>query len=161
FTTYLVDPHVVTEKLPELRPSVFMSVPSVWEKLAIKAQAEPVDRQRDKLMEITGGRLRFCLSGGAGLKREIKEFFHRSGLLIIEGYGLTEASPTLTMNRPDAYRFDTVGKVFPRVQVKLAEDGEILAKGDSVFLGYHKDPGATKEAFTEDGWFKTGDVGRF
>jgi long-chain acyl-CoA synthetase len=161
FTTYLVDPHLVVDKLPELRPSVFMSVPSVWEKLAVRAQAEPPERQRDKLMEITGGRLAFCLSGGAGLKREVKEFFYRSGILVIEGYGLTETSPTLTMNRPDAFRFDSVGKVFPSVQVKLAEDGEILAKGESVFAGYHKDPAATKEAFTEDGWLKTGDVGRF
>ncbi len=161
FTTYLVDPHLVMDKLPELHPSVFMSVPSVWEKLAIKAMAEPPERQRDKLLEITGGKLTFCLSGGAGLKREVKELFHRCGILIIEGYGLTETSPTLTMNTPAAFRFDTVGKVFPSVQVKLAEDGEILARGESVFLGYHKDEAATREAFTDDGWFKTGDVGRF
>ena len=161
FTTYLVDPHVITDKLPELRPSVFMSVPSVWEKLAIKAQAEPPERQKAKLLEITGGALTFCLSGGAGLKREVKELFHRAGILIIEGYGLTETSPTLTMNTADAFRFDTVGKPYPSVQLKLAEDGEILAKGENVFLGYHKDPAATKEAFTDDGWFKTGDVGRF
>ena len=76
-------------------------------------------------------------------------------------YGLTEASPTLTLNRKDAYRFDSVGKVLPSVQLKLAEDGEILARGPSVFAGYHKDPEATAEAFTADGWLKTGDVGRF
>jgi long-chain acyl-CoA synthetase len=161
FTTYLCDPHVVMDKLPEVRPSVFMSVPSVWEKLAVKAMAEPEGRQRDKLLEITGGELTFCLSGGAGLKREVKEFFHRSGVLIIEGYGLTETSPTLTMNTPQAFRFDTVGRPYPSVTLKLAEDGEILAKGESVFSGYHKDPAATKEAFTDDGWFKTGDIGRF
>ena len=83
------------------------------------------------------------------------------GVLLIEGYGLTEASPTLTMNQPGAFRFDSVGKPFPSVQLRLAEDGEILAKGESIFAGYHKDPAATREAFTEDGWLKTGDVGVF
>jgi long-chain acyl-CoA synthetase len=162
FTSYLIDPMSVLDALPEVRPNVFMSVPSVWEKLAVKASAEstPAARQ-EKLREITGGRFRFCLSGGAGLKREVKEFFHDAGVLIIEGYGLTETSPTLTMNRPDAFRFDTVGKPYPSVELRLAEDGEILARGENVFGGYHKDPAATKEAFTDDGWFKTGDVGRF
>jgi long-chain acyl-CoA synthetase len=162
FVTYLSDPVRVVSKLPEVRPQVFMSVPSVWEKLctAARADADP-ERQRRKLQEITGGRLRFCLSGGAGLKREVKEFFHECGILIIEGYGLTESSPTLTLNRPDAFRFDSVGRALPSVQLRLAEDGEILAKGPNVFAGYHKDPAATKEIFTADGWLKTGDVGRF
>ncbi len=161
FTTYMTDPLSVMDKLPEVRPNVFMSVPSVWEKLAIKAQSKGPERQKAELAAITGGRFRFCLSGGAGLKRTVKELFHESGLLIIEGYGLTETSPTLTMNQPEAFRFDTVGKPFPSVTVRLAEDGEILAKGGSVFGGYHKDEAATREAFTDDGWFKTGDVGRF
>ena len=151
WTSYLSDPASVLRHLPEVRPTVFMSVPQIWEKLA----------QGPSIAQATGGRLRFCLSGGAGLKREVKEKFHAQGLLIIEGYGLTECSPTLTMNKPDAFRFDTVGKVFPSVEVKLAEDGEILARGPTVFSGYHKDPAATQEAFTADGWFKTGDVGRF
>lgn len=161
FTTYLCDPASAMDRLPEVRPSVFMSVPSVWEKLATRAQNPDPAAQKAKLLALTGGHLKFCLSGGAGLKREVKELFHAAGLLIIEGYGLTETSPTLTLNRPDAFRFDTVGKPFPSVEVKLAEDGEILARGPSVFGGYHKDPEATKEAFTDDGWFKTGDVGRF
>jgi long-chain acyl-CoA synthetase len=162
FTTYLTDPASVMAKLPEVRPSVFMSVPSVWEKLAMAAmnEADPARRQA-ALASVTGGRLRFCLSGGAGLKREVKELFHGCGLLIIEGYGLTETSPTLTLNRPDSFRFDSVGKPLPSVELRLAEDGEILARGPSVFGGYHKDSTATSEAFTEDGWFKTGDVGRF
>jgi long-chain acyl-CoA synthetase len=80
---------------------------------------------------------------------------------MIEGYGLTETSPTLTLNRPDAFRFDTVGKTLPSVELRLAEDGEILARGPVVFGGYHKDPAATSAAFTDGGWFKTGDVGRF
>ncbi len=160
--TYLCEPHKAMALLPEVRPSVFMSVPAVWEKLAMAAMPEkdPVKRTA-ALNAVTGGNFRFCLSGGAGLKREVKEFFHAAGLLIIEGYGLTETSPTLTLNRPDAFRFDTVGKVLPSVQLKLAEDGEIMAKGPTVFGGYHKDPAATAEAFTEDGWLKTGDVGRF
>ena len=162
FTTYLVDPATVLARLPEVRPTVFMSVPSIWEKLAQGAMRAPdAAAQHAALAAVTGGRLRFCLSGGAGLKREVKELFHAAGLLIIEGYGLTECSPTLTLNRPDAFRFDTVGKVLPSVELRLAEDGEILARGPSIFGGYHKDPAATKEAFTDDGWFKTGDVGRF
>ena len=162
FTSYLVEPVSALAKLPEVQPSVFMSVPSVWEKIAMAAMAETSpERRRARLAEVTGGRLRFCLSGGAGLKQEIKEFLHEHGLLIIEGYGLTEASPTLTLNRPDAFRFDTVGRPLPSVELRLAEDGEILAKGPNVFAGYHKDPVATAETFTADGWLKTGDIGRF
>lgn len=156
FTSYLADPRTVIDKLPEVRPHVFMSVPSLWEKLAVMSGGD-----RKKLADLTGGNLKFCLSGGAGLKREVKELFHACGVLIIEGYGLTETSPTLTLNRPDAFRFDSVGKPLPSVELKLAEDGEILARGPNVFGGYHKDPAASAEAFTPDGWFKTGDVGRF
>jgi long-chain acyl-CoA synthetase len=162
WTSYMTDPASVLGKLPEVRPSVFMSVPSLWEKLATSAMGESsIEAKKKKLDEVTGGNFRFCLSGGAGLKREVKEFFHAMGTLIIEGYGLTESSPTLTMNRPDAFRFDSVGKPFPSVEIKLAEDGEILARGPNVFGGYHKDPAASAEALTEDGWLRTGDVGRF
>jgi long-chain acyl-CoA synthetase len=160
WTSYLADPATVLKRLPEVKPSVFMSVPVIWEKLAQAAMASDDPKEQKKLLDgVTGGNLRFCLSGGAGLKREVKETFLSCGHLIIEGYGLTEASPTLTMNQPTSYRFDSVGKPFPSVALKLAEDGEILAKGESVFLGYHKDPAASAEAFTEDGWLKTGDVG--
>ncbi len=152
WVSYMSDPREVLSLLPELRPHVFMSVPSHWEKLA----HDPA-----RIREITGGRMKFCLSGGAGLKREVKEAFYAAGILIIEGYGLTETSPTLTLNRPGAFRFDSVGKPLPSVELKLAEDGEILAKGPNVFAGYHKDEAATREIFTEDGWLKTGDVGRF
>jgi long-chain acyl-CoA synthetase len=145
---------------------VFFSVPAYWEKIARAMQAgpntpTPEAARKEALKRVTGGRLAFCLSGGAGLKVEIKELLHSAGVLVIEGYGLTETSPTLTLNRADAFRFDTVGKVVPSVEVKLDVDGEILARGESVFGGYFKDPGATAAAFTEDGWFRTGDVGRF
>lgn len=161
-TTYLSDPVLVLNRLPEVRPNIFMSVPRYFEKIAQLAMAEKdTEKRRKKLADVTGGRFKFCLSGGAGLKREVKEFFWDNGLLIIEGYGLTEASPTITLNRPDAFRFDTVGKPLPSVEVRLAEDGEILVRGDSVFRGYHKDPAATKEVLSEDGWLRTGDLGKF
>jgi long-chain acyl-CoA synthetase len=149
--SYLSTPADVMADLPEVAPEVFMSVPVYWEKIA-RAGAGPA---------VTGGRLRFCLSGGAGLKVEIKQRLLDAGVLVIEGYGLTETSPTLTLNRADAYRFDTVGKPLPSVELRLDDDGEILARGPNVFAGYHDDPDATRAAFTDDGWFRTGDVGRF
>lgn len=162
WTSYLADPVSCLQKLPEVKPTVFLSVPSHWEKLAILAMHEPTPAERvEKFKAVTGGKLKFCLSGGAGLKREVKDFFYGCGVLLVEGYGLTETSPTLTLNRHDAFRFDTVGKPLPSVELRLADDGEILAKGPNVFGGYHKDEEATREAFTADGWFKTGDVGRF
>lgn len=159
FETWLTDPMSVMGLLPVVRPHVFMSVPSVWEKFA--NTASKADDRDAKLREVTGGRMRFCLSGGAGLKREVKETFLRAGMLIIEGYGLTESSPTLTLNRPDAFRFDSVGKPLPSVELKLAEDGEIMARGPNVFKGYHKDPEGTANVLTADGWLLTGDVGRW
>ncbi len=156
FETYLCEPAEVLPLMRELSPHVFMSVPSTWDKLATLANGDP-----EKLRDVTGGRLRFCLSGGAGLHRDIKERFLSAGMLIIEGYGLTEASPTLTMNQPDRFRFDSVGLPFPSVELRLAEDGEIQARGESIFSGYLHDAEATAGAFTEDGWLKTGDLGQF
>ncbi len=162
FTTYLTNPSDVLDQLSEVRPSVFMSIPRYWEKVAQRAMEGETDRERGELLEeITGGRLEFCLSGGAGLKRDIKEFFLDHGLFITEGYGLTEASPTLTMNRPDEFNFESVGKPFPSVDIRLAEDGEILAKGPNIFEDYHANPEATDEAFTDEGWLKTGDLGEW
>lgn len=159
YTTYLCDPTTVLARLPEIRPSVLMSVPAYWEKLATDAQQVPAAEQGERLRRITGGRLRFCLSGGAGLKRAIKEFFLEHGILIVEGYGLTECSPTLTLNRPNDFDFATVGRSLPSVELRLANDGEILARGENVFAGYHRDPAATATVFDADGWFHTGDVG--
>lgn len=162
FTSYLTTPKEVLGLFESVRPSVFMSVPAYWEKLASGALTETTPEARKaRLLKDVGGRLSFCLSGGAGLDRATKELFYEAGLLIIEGYGLTEASPTLTMNRPEAFRFDSVGLPFPRVDLKLDEDGEILARGPSIFSGYHRDAEATARTFTEDGWLKTGDLGRF
>src|SRR5579859_1415467 len=99
WTTYLADPMTALARLPEVRPDVFMSVPSLWEKIAQAiAPGETPEERRALLARTTGGRLSFCLSGGAGLKPAIKELFHQQGLLVLEGYGLTECSPTLTLN---------------------------------------------------------------
>lgn len=113
-----------------------------------------------KLREKTGGNLRFFISGGAALPRELGEFFEAVGLLTIEGYGLTESSPVISANRLDAYKFGTVGKPMPGVEVKIAPDGEILAKGPNIMQGYYKNKKET-EATIKDGWLYTGDIGVF
>jgi long-chain acyl-CoA synthetase len=112
-----------------------------------------------KLQAALGGRLRFCVSGGAPLSPEIAEFFHAAGILILEGYGLTETCPILASNQPSAYKFGTVGRAFPGVEIRIAEDGEILARGPNVAQGYHRKVEETAAVFQADGWFHTGDVG--
>lgn len=158
--SYMVNHKDIIEKIKEVKPHVFLSVPAYWEKLYNLMQSTGKD-MKEAFKEVTGGRLVFGLSGGAGLKKEIKQGYHDVGLTIIEGYGLTECSPTLTMNRMDNFNFDSVGVPYPDVDVKLAEDGEILAKGANIFLGYYKDEESTKNTFDENGWFKTGDIGRW
>ncbi len=111
-----------------------------------------------KIREKTGGKLRFFVSGGAALPKELGEFFEAIGIIIIEGYGMTESSPVIACNKPDDYKFGSVGKPIPCVEVKIAEDGEILAKGDNIMLGYYKMPEETA-ATIKDGWLHTGDVG--
>jgi long-chain acyl-CoA synthetase len=113
-----------------------------------------------KLREKMGGELRFFISGGASLPRDIGEFFEAVGILIIEGYGLTESSPIITANRLDDYKFGSVGKIFPGVEVKIAADGEILAKGPNIMLGYYKNKKETEESL-KNGWLHTGDIGHF
>jgi long-chain acyl-CoA synthetase len=112
-----------------------------------------------KLAERVGGNLKFFASGGAPLSKEIGEFFAAAGLFIFEGYGLTETSPIITVNRPEKFRFGSVGQKLFNVEVKIAEDGEILTRGPHVMVGYFKKEADTKEVIDEDGWFYTGDIG--
>lgn len=191
----------VAQNLLEVRPTVMVSVPRLYEKIyarvleavemgpplkrkifywAIKVGKEYVNKvmyhkpvpgwlnfKRNlafklvfkKLQDRVGGRNRFFVSGGAPLSAEIAEFFGAAGIKILEGYGLTETSPVITVNHEDSFRFGAVGHVLPNVEVKIAEDGEILTRGDHVMVGYYKKEAETKEAIDEDGWFHTGDIG--
>jgi long-chain acyl-CoA synthetase len=114
-----------------------------------------------RIQQLLGGNIRYMMSGGAPLARELAEFFHAVGLPILEGYGLTETTPALTVNRPDRFKLGTVGLPLDCCEVRLAADGEIIARGANIALGYHRRPEATAEAWDAEGWFHTGDIGEF
>jgi long-chain acyl-CoA synthetase len=112
-----------------------------------------------KVKERLGGRLRLPISGGAPLAKEIAEFFHSIDILIIEGYGQTECTTASNVNMPTSFRFGTVGPAISGIEVRAADDGEILIRGPNVFAGYYKDEAATREVVDDEGWLHTGDIG--
>jgi long-chain acyl-CoA synthetase len=112
-----------------------------------------------KLRAALGGQTQYAVSGGAALSERLSHFFRGIGVTVLEGYGLTETTAAATVNRPDRVKIGTVGLPLPGVSIRIDEDGEILIKGASVFPGYWRNEAATSEVFTEDGWFRTGDIG--
>jgi long-chain acyl-CoA synthetase len=191
----------VPVQLTEIRPTIMVSVPRLYERSYIKIiskiqqeggakrrlfewglrvgrqvreavwrgeKASPFARGQyavakarifSKVMERLGGRLRFTISGGAPLAREVAEFFDIVGLPILQGYGLTETSPVIAACRLEFNRLGSVGTLIPGVEVRIAPDGEILARGPNIMKGYWRKPEATAEAIDADGWLHTGDVG--
>jgi long-chain acyl-CoA synthetase len=191
----------VPDNLQEVKPTIFVGVPRIFEKVYMKAKEKAVTESslkgkifdwairiaKDYAMKIEkkenipfllsikhsiadklvfskfraffGGRLKYCITGGAALSDDIYLIFNGAGVRIMQGYGLTETSPVISTNNPIENKLGTVGKPIRNVQVRIASDGEIEVLGPNVMLGYYNKPEATREAFTEDGWFKTGDIG--
>ncbi len=189
------------ENLNEVRPTIFVGVPRIFEKVYAQAKLAAASESRakemvfdwaidvgkeyalknegrepitttlalkysvadklvfSKLRQFFGGRLRSCITGGAALSDSIYLIFTGAGISIMQGYGLTETSPVISSNNPVDFRLGTVGKPIRNVQVRIARDGEIEVTGPNVMLGYYGKPEATKNSFTSDGWFKTGDIG--
>jgi len=130
--------------------------------LTLKVQHALADKLVfSKIRERFGGNLRMFVSGGAALSDDVCEFFLASGMTVIEGYGLTEASPVISANRLDNIEIGSIGKPFFNVEVKFLDDGELLVRGPNVMKGYWDDPVATNEAIDEEGWLYTGDIGKF
>jgi long-chain acyl-CoA synthetase len=171
--------------LAEVSPTIIIGVPRIFEKinagLMTQIEGHPLRKHlfnwlsgaRDpitglvadkllfsKLRQGLGGKLRFVVSGGAALDKSLAQFFKRAGLLILEGYGLTETTGAIIVNTPEAYEFGTIGKPFGDVEVKLGVDGEILIRSKKVMKGYYKDEAATQEVL-KDGYFATGDIGEW
>ena len=191
----------VPDNLKEVRPTIFVGVPRIFEKVYEKAKLKAAQtgglKEKvfdwaieiaketamleetgespstplllkhsiadalvySKLRDFFGGNLRACITGGAALSDSIYLIFTGAGISIMQGYGLTETSPVISSNNPTDIRIGTVGKPIRNVQVRVAEDGEIEVTGPGVMLGYYKKEKETSEAFTEDGWFRTGDIG--
>jgi long-chain acyl-CoA synthetase len=144
--------------LAEVQPTHMASVPRFYEKVLTRvADADPQVVRR-RLRELFGPRIDWLSSGGAPLPYSVARTYAEAGVLVLQGYGLTETSPVISFNSKDAYKLETVGRPLPGVEVKIAADGEVLTRGPHVMKGYWKNPQATAEAL-RDGWFHTGDLG--
>jgi long-chain acyl-CoA synthetase len=145
--------------LMEIQPTNMSGVPRFYEKVLTAVQDKDPAVMKKKLHAIFGPRIDFLGSGGAPLPLAVAQSYKDMGLLLLQGYGLTESSPVISFNRKDAYKIDSVGLPIPGVEVKIAPDGEVLTRGPHVMKGYWKNPQATVEA-VKDGWLHTGDLGR-
>ncbi len=148
----------VVQNLAEIQPSWMTSVPRLYEKLWSAVESLPSQERAARLRAILGPNLKMLSSGGAALPRHVGEGFRDAGILVLQGYGLTETSPVIASNRPSSNRVGTVGPALPDIEIRIAPDGEILTRGPHVMKGYWKDPEATSATIV-DGWLHTGDVG--
>ena len=148
----------LVDDLAKIRPTWLTAVPRFYEKVWNNIKALPAEERVTKLQYLFGPRIKQLTSGGAPLPRHICEAFFAAGLPLLEGYGLTESSPVIAFNSRESYRIGTVGRMIEDVEVRIADDGEILTRGPHVMLGYWKNPEATAETI-RDGWLLTGDVG--
>ena len=149
-------PETLPQDIQEVRPTHIHGVPRFWEKMLAAAQATPAPDKA--LRAMFGGRIRWLMSGGAPLPPKICQAYRDAGLPLMQGYGLTESAPVLTVNRPEKFRVDSAGLAIPGVELKIAPDGEILARGPNIMKGYWKQAEATNAAI-RDGWLYTGDMG--
>jgi long-chain acyl-CoA synthetase len=149
----------VVRDLAEVQPTHVSCVPRFYEKLLTALSASDPARLGQRLRDVFGPRIDWLGSGGAPLPLAVARAYYDAGLLILQGYGLTESSPVITFNRKENYRLETVGQPLPGVEVRIAADGEVLTRGPHVMRGYWNNPAATAEVL-RDGWLHTGDLGQ-
>jgi long-chain acyl-CoA synthetase len=152
-------PDTLVQNLEDVQPTQMTAVPRFYEKMLNAVASPDPDKAARNLKNIFGPRMQILLSGGAPLSRPVAEAYHAAGLLLLQGYGLTETSPVISFNRKTHNKIGTIGPPIPGVEVKIAEDGEVLTRGPLVMKGYWKNPQATAEVI-RDGWLHTGDLGQ-